>query len=508
MFSTSTSNDPCKFTSDSEDDTCNADISKIHTPRSAAHFLTLHTIRSSLTLRAYYSAPYKAEYSLPAFFRYVLKRQRGKFHHTAEIGSFLAHGANIIGAEVKFSRGTLMEEKITDTYPVTKSDTSEPSLPKSAKTAESGSFSYGTEPIVEKRLGRRKIAARALCLILAAVGSAVFISGGAQIALRLKTPVPMLMLREVLGVDVKKLGGSVTLPPLAKIPPQTVYDGAPPGASELESISEDSLDVDSDETILPIRTVDLSASEDSLFELINETPYDPDTLELVSHEREHPSKASIEEKYGEGAPCVLVLHTHGTEAYSADGAAEYLSTDTFRTHDPDESVVAVGRAFSAELTAKGISVIHSETMFDRDDYNSAYTLASDEIRNYLKKYPSISYVFDIHRDAMVTSEGVNLRPLSSSGNAQIMLVVGTDYAGSGHTGWQKNLTFALLLQQKAAYRENDLMRAINLRSASFNEQYTPQSLLLEIGTAANSLAEAERAARSLASAAAELILGS
>ena len=52
-----------------------------------------------------------------------------------------------------------------------------------------------------------------------------------------------------------------------------------------------------------------------------------------------------------------------------------------------------------------------------------------------------------------------------------------------------------------------LMRSVDLRSPSFNEQYTKGSLLLEVGAAGNSLNEAKRAAAIFAEALAEEITG-
>ena len=59
----------------------------------------------------------------------------------------------------------------------------------------------------------------------------------------------------------------------------------------------------------------------------------------------------------------------------------------------------------------------------------------------------------------------------------------------------------LLLEQ---YK--NIARPINLRSASFNEQYTSGSLLLEIGSCGNTLKEAKLAGRCVARSIAQIIL--
>ena len=82
-----------------------------------------------------------------------------------------------------------------------------------------------------------------------------------------------------------------------------------------------------------------------------------------------------------------------------------------------------------------------------------------------------------------------------------MLVVG---AGK-HDNWEKNLTVAANYKEAMDARFPSLSRALYLRTARYNQQYLPGSLLLEVGSAANTLEEAENAARFAALAFADLI---
>ena len=49
-------------------------------------------------------------------------------------------------------------------------------------------------------------------------------------------------------------------------------------------------------------------------------------------------------KLGEDAPQVLILHTHGSEAYTMPEGQEYVSTGSFRTADASVSVMRGGAA--------------------------------------------------------------------------------------------------------------------------------------------------------------------
>ena len=374
-----------------------------------------------------------------------------------------------------------------------------------------------SEPVPKSvKTQRRRLIAALACILLASVAVIVYGTVATRRVFDDKTPLAEKLLGEVLGVGVALQGNIYAPPSLDKIPPQTVTEGVPPGAAEHESIPfepENSLPEAPSGDSFPIVDVDFSVG-DAPFVIINETPYEPDANSLFAAESPIPTLGELREEYGKDAPVVLILHTHGTEAYSPHLAEEYADGESFRSLDPESNVVAVGREMKKIFDSHGIGTIHVETLFDAEDYNMAYSLAAEEIKKITDEYPSVKYVLDVHRDAMVTPDGTSLRPISNStvtvegvAAAQIMLGVGTDYAGSGHAAWQDNLSVALKLQSAALAFDPDLMRPINLRSASFNQQYTPGSLIVEVGSAANSLSEAKLAGMIFAEAASRVIEG-
>ena len=89
--------------------------------------------------------------------------------------------------------------------------------------------------------------------------------------------------------------------------------------------------------------------------------------------------------------------------------------------------------------------------------------------------------------------------------AQVMAVIGTDCNGTVHERWQENLALALQLRERLNQSGAALCRPVSLRNASYNQEMARYSLLLEIGTAANSVKEAERAAAMVGEVLAELI---
>lgn len=248
--------------------------------------------------------------------------------------------------------------------------------------------------------------------------------------------------------------------------------------------------------------VDLS--RDGL-QLINETGYTPDLDTLLKTDIDLPGDTAVSYNYTGFTktvfqPLVLILHTHGTEAYADESAVSYESDYGFRSGDTAENVVSVGAAMAEELNKCGVPTIHCTVMHDKESYLDSYKRAAETINYYLEKYPSIECILDIHRDALQNTSGDILRPVTTvetdggvtEAAAQIMSVVGTDYRGAIHPQWRRNLVLAVKLQDSLDLSYKNLARPINLRGAAFNQQYAPLSLLLEIGSTGNTLAEAVR----------------
>lgn len=199
-------------------------------------------------------------------------------------------------------------------------------------------------------------------------------------------------------------------------------------------------------------------------------------------------------------PTVLILHTHASEAYADQKGA--------RSEDTAHNVVAVGDAMTEELEAAGIGVIHCRTIIDKPSYNRSYNRAREIIEDTLDEYPSIKIVLDVHRDSMIRSDGSEYKVVSEVDGtkcAQLMMVMGTNAGGLDHPNWKKNLSFAADLQQSIAEKYPTLMRPINLRKQRFNEHATTGSMILECGSSANTLQEAQTAARTFAKLLAEQI---
>ena len=211
----------------------------------------------------------------------------------------------------------------------------------------------------------------------------------------------------------------------------------------------------------------------------------------------------------DAGPQVLIIHTHTSEAYTPEGADQYEESDPYRTLDPNQSVVRVGEEVAAVLETRGIRVIHDETLYDYPRYDGAYGRAKEAIDAWLLKYPGITAVLDIHRDAVEYADGTPLRPMAEvdgEPSAQVMILCGTDSSGLYHPLWRENLAFAFTLQARMEAAFPGLARPLKISQYRYNTHETTGSLLIEIGSHGNSLQEALVAARAFAACLADVLL--
>ncbi len=199
------------------------------------------------------------------------------------------------------------------------------------------------------------------------------------------------------------------------------------------------------------------------------------------------------------APQILILHSHGSEAYTPATDDGIVWSGECRTTDTRYNVVRMGDAMAEVFGQAGISVLHDRTLYDYPEYAGSYDRSLAAIDRYLKEYPSIRFVLDVHRDAIETSSGSQVKVISEidgQGTAsQLTLVVGSDGGGLSHPDWMENLRLAVAIQEQALTDYPTLMRPLLLRNSRYNQHATTGSLLVEVGTAGNAPEEAELAAR-------------
>ena len=213
---------------------------------------------------------------------------------------------------------------------------------------------------------------------------------------------------------------------------------------------------------------------------------------------------------GEDGPQILIVHTHGSEAYTPADDGGVIWSGEARTTDSRYNVVGVGDEMARVFAEAGISVLHDRSMYDYPNYSGAYDRSLAAIENYLEQYPSIRFVLDVHRDAISDGAGNPYKvisPIPGEGSAaQLALVMGSSGGGLSHPDWMENLKLAAALQEDLLTEYPTLMRPILLRNSRYNQHATAGSLLVEVGAAGNSPEEALLAGRLFAARMAAVLL--
>lgn len=194
------------------------------------------------------------------------------------------------------------------------------------------------------------------------------------------------------------------------------------------------------------------------------------------------------------APQVLIMHTHTTETYMKTNSETYTTDYTSRTRDDNYNMVKIGGIVTQKLNEAGIVTLHDKTQHDYPKYTGSYSRSAQTICSYLEKYPSIKIVIDLHRDAIASGDSDKVKltaDINGEKAAQVMLVMGSQ-AGSvtNFPNWQQNLKLALRLQQIMEVKYPTLARPLSLTAKNYNQSLTTGSILIEIGTDANTVNEA------------------
>lgn len=198
-------------------------------------------------------------------------------------------------------------------------------------------------------------------------------------------------------------------------------------------------------------------------------------------------------------PTVLILHSHATESFEKEPG--YEETSPYRTLDTDFNMVSIGTRVAEILEAGGIGVIHDETLYDYPNYNDAYINAREAVEKHLAEHPSICLVLDLHRDAAEDAAGrqkTSSVTIDGVSTANLMLVMGSNKGNRVFPNWEKNLALAVKLQAQLEQTNPGLCKPIKLVTSRYNQDLSNGALLVEVGTAGNTHAEALAAAERLA----------
>lgn len=232
----------------------------------------------------------------------------------------------------------------------------------------------------------------------------------------------------------------------------------------------------------------------------NHTDYDIDVAQTLASPPELRLDAEL--------PQILIIHTHSSEAYTPAGLDRYTPTDTNRTEDTDYNIIRVGDEMAELFESAGLHVIHDRGIYDYPSYTGSYSRSGAAVEEYLREYPSIKIVIDMHRDALGSGDAVYKTMAEEEGvcASQVMILVGSDASGLDHPYWRENLKLGLYLQNAVCTAHPTLMRPVDLVAERYNQHLSTGMFILEVGSSGNTLQEALAGIRLFCDAAAPALL--
>ena len=204
------------------------------------------------------------------------------------------------------------------------------------------------------------------------------------------------------------------------------------------------------------------------------------------------SPSEISKKYGSDSPLVLITHSQGNEAYS--NGISYSESDAF--YSESSNVNSLGKIISDMLNAYGIPTIQLSEVYAGGGVFGSQKEYEKSLAETLKKYPSISYVFNISRGIKINDDlTMNKSYVERNGQklAQIKLISGTNW-DIATKDQIENVRFAFDLGKFLNIETDCFVKQNVISRFALSQNIVPLCTNIEIGEYANSYDEAKRSA--------------
>lgn len=182
-------------------------------------------------------------------------------------------------------------------------------------------------------------------------------------------------------------------------------------------------------------------------------------------------------------PIVYIYNTHDTEEYDSSLLESYNIKYTVKiaSYILSEKLRDLGIPTYVEEASMGEYLSSSGLL-----YKDSYDASRYYIDKRLKEYPSIKYIIDLHRDSVPRSATTGV--IDGKNYAKVLFVVGLD-----HEGYGSNLSLAKRISGRIRSEINrDVMEKTGSKvNGIYNQDMSPNSLLIELGGLENTISEVD-----------------
>lgn len=171
---------------------------------------------------------------------------------------------------------------------------------------------------------------------------------------------------------------------------------------------------------------------------------------------------------------VAIYHTHSDESYDpSDGTS---------SKEGSGGIYDVGEALAVKLRDLGFKVDHNKNNHNPHDVN-AYNRSRRTAATLLRNNPDV--ILDVHRDAVPASQ--YKAEVNGQSVTKVKLVV-----GKSNPNQASSLEFAKKIKAVMDKKAPGLSNGIFIGKGDYNQDLSPQAMLIEVGSNTNTKEDAER----------------
>jgi stage II sporulation protein P len=215
-------------------------------------------------------------------------------------------------------------------------------------------------------------------------------------------------------------------------------------------------------------------------------------------------KAAAEPPRTAGKNVAFIYQSHNQESFLPELSGV---TDPDKAYDDKVNITLVGKRLAERLEMNGIGAVHSDTNYPavvkNFNYYFSYKYSLKTLQEAVSAHPDLKYYFDIHRDSQKRDK--TTVTIDGKDYAQVYFII-----GGKNPKWKENEEFAAKIHDALEAKHPGISKGIHAKTSEgngvYNQTFSPNSALIEIGGPYNTLEECYRTADILAEAISEVIL--
>lgn len=215
-----------------------------------------------------------------------------------------------------------------------------------------------------------------------------------------------------------------------------------------------------------------------------------------------PDDTDVDVAAGEKKPKIFIYHSHNRESFLPELEGV---TDISKAFDKTTNITLVGKRMAQKLQDLGIGAVASEKDYNtavKDfNYTFSYKYSLQTVKEAFAANPELEYFIDIHRDGQTREHTTT--EINGVSYAQLFFIIGYK-----NDRWQQNEKLANDVHQRLEKEYPGISRGVwgkDSGNAEYNQSFSPNSILIEIGGAENTLEETYRTADLVAEMLADVI---